>query len=187
MALDPVNYRLFVADDIHNRVMVFPAYGNACNCFASGENASYVLGQADFTHITGAKTQSGMTSPASLAYDSTNNRLFVGEIGNNRVTVFDVGPSAIHINGENASFELGQPSGTTAFTTSGANLTQSGMEYPAGLLYDPGSGRLFEADGDIDSGAGFGAGEGYHSHIGVRCHHDFHQYAALVSSRLRIG
>jgi DNA-binding beta-propeller fold protein YncE len=49
LAFDPVNSRLFVADEGNNRVMVFPTAATGGPLNGNGENASYVLGQANFT------------------------------------------------------------------------------------------------------------------------------------------
>jgi alpha-tubulin suppressor-like RCC1 family protein len=112
--------------------------------YSSGENAIYELGQPSganaFTTSTAATTQSGMHYPEGLTLDSVNNRLFVGDTGNNRVLAFNVPVSA---NGVNASYVLGQSSWTTATTAT----TQAGMYYPCGVSYDPNSLRLFVADG----------------------------------------
>jgi DNA-binding beta-propeller fold protein YncE len=51
-------------------------------------NASNVLGQANFGSGSGATTQAGMSGPGGVAYDATNNRLFVADGTNNRVTVY---------------------------------------------------------------------------------------------------
>src|SRR5260370_17349474 len=85
-----------------------------------------------------------MRVPSALAYDSANTRLYVTDESNNRVLAFNVATGTI-ANGENASNELGQPSGT-AFTSSTANLTQSGMSSPASLAYDSAPTRLFFAE-----------------------------------------
>jgi alpha-tubulin suppressor-like RCC1 family protein/sugar lactone lactonase YvrE len=152
VAFDPVNERLFVADGNNERVMVFNV---APATIANGENAAYVLGQSGFTSNSYATTQSGMYNPGGVAYDSYNNRLFVGDVNNLRVLVFNVSPGVIS-NGMNASYELGQPSGSAAFTTGlpsglyntapGLSLTQSGLDGAARLYYDPASGHLFVGD-----------------------------------------
>ncbi len=143
---DNANTRVFVADYYNNRVMVFNV---ATGSIANGENASYELGQPSggtaFTTSAAATTQSGLHLPDALAYDSANTRLFVADNLNERVLVFNVATGTI-ANGENASYELGQPSGGTAFTTNATALTQSGMYGPSGLAYDSANTRLFEGD-----------------------------------------
>jgi DNA-binding beta-propeller fold protein YncE len=60
-----------------------------------------------------------MNTPNDVAYDSVNNRLFVLDRGNNRVTVYNT--SSI-TNGENASYVLAQSN----FTSSSGNAGGSG-------------------------------------------------------------
>jgi DNA-binding beta-propeller fold protein YncE len=138
VAYDAANNRLFVVDT--NRVLVY----NVAT-ITDGMNAAYELGQPSgtaFTTSTAATTQSGMNTPLGVAYDATNNRLFVSDAGNNRVLVFN---TATITNGMNAAYELGQPSGT-AFTTNTMATTQSGMNSPNDVAYDATNNRLFVAD-----------------------------------------
>ncbi|TSC59509.1 MAG: Uncharacterized protein LiPW15_814 [Parcubacteria group bacterium LiPW_15] len=136
VAFDPVGNRLFVADYFNSRVLIFDT-----SSLASGMNASYVLGQVDFTSGVSATTQSGMIAPLALAFDSVNSRLFVGSNSSHRVTIYDVATSSIS-NGKNASFVLGQ----TTFTASNQATTQSGMSSPISLTYDSVNSRLFVGD-----------------------------------------
>ncbi|MCL5006970.1 MAG: peptidoglycan-binding protein [Patescibacteria group bacterium] len=138
LAYDPVNSRLFVADTGNARVLVFNV---ATSTISNGENASYVLGQVNFTSRSGALSQSGMASPYGLAYDQNDSRLFVADSYYNRVLVFNVATSTIS-NNENASYVLGQSS----FTTDVATTTQSGLNAPLTVSYDPTFSRLFVAD-----------------------------------------
>ena len=140
MDFDATNNRLFVADGDNNRVLVFNT-----TTITNGMNASYVLGQADFTHGGPGTTQAGMYVPFDVKYDSANKRVFVAEQYNNRVTVWNADPATI-ANGENASKELGQPSGANAFTTSAPATSQSGMNSPVALAYDSANTRLYVAD-----------------------------------------
>jgi len=77
LAYDPVNNRLFVAQNASDRVSVFDV-----TTINNGENAISVLGQSSFTSNDNATSQSGMYNPFGLAYDSTNQRLFVSEYNN---------------------------------------------------------------------------------------------------------
>lgn len=102
IAIDPAHHRLFVADQENNRVLVFnmDAQNNLLD-----KTADYVLGQPDFTTFSSGTTQTKMRRPRGLDYDAAHDRLFVSEIGNRRVTIFDV---ATITNGEPAAHELGQ-------------------------------------------------------------------------------
>ncbi len=134
---DQNNNRLFVSERDVNRILVYDL-----NIISNGENASYVLGQPNFTTSTGTTTQNGLIGPQyGLAYDHVNNRLFASDPGNSRVLVFDVTPSHMS-DGMNASYVLGRPD----FTTSTATTTQSGMSFPVGLAYDPVNNQLFSSE-----------------------------------------
>jgi len=136
VAYDSVNNRLFVSEYGNSRVLVF-----STSSISDGMNASYVLGQANFTSNGTATTQAGMNQANGLAFDSANQRLFVAEFGNNRVLVFNVAPGSI-ANGENASYVLGQAN----FTSGGANTTQAGMTQPGGMAYDAADTFLYVPD-----------------------------------------
>ncbi|MBI4433979.1 NHL repeat-containing protein [Candidatus Uhrbacteria bacterium] len=136
LTFDTSNSRLFVSDSGNNRVLVFDLSGGITN----GMNAANVLGQANFTSGGIAATQSGMDTPSGLAWDATNGRLFVSEMGNSRVLVFDL--SGGITNGMNAWRVLGQ----STFTTNAAATTASGMSSPAGVTWDATNGRLFVSD-----------------------------------------
>jgi DNA-binding beta-propeller fold protein YncE len=155
---DSTNALLYVADASNNRVLVFNLSGGITN----GMNASYELGQPSggtaFMTNTAATTASGLSFPQALALDSTNNRLFVVDYGNNRVMVFPLPATGLASNGESATYELGQPSGSTAFTTGGVSGGQSGFYQPDGVSYDPNNGRLFVSDGDNCRVLGFNVG-----------------------------
>ncbi len=148
VAIDSINHRLFISDSSNNRILVFTLDTNDNTATTT---PSYVLGQPDFTSASRATTQSGLFNPGGIDYDPNDERLFVTDIGNNRVIVFNVATSTI-TNGEDASYVLGQPN----FTSSAAATTQNTLSlveifnnnpnYIAGLRYDPVSSRLFVND-----------------------------------------
>ncbi len=134
--VDAVNHRFFQSDTTNNRVLVFNLNSNNQ---LDDLVADHVLGQADFHTKTAATTQVGMSSPQGLAYDATNNRLFVAQNGNHRVSVYAFTGSIS--NGMSAANILGQ----ATFTASSAATTQVGMSSPQGLAYDATNNRLFVA------------------------------------------
>jgi DNA-binding beta-propeller fold protein YncE len=138
LAFDALNNRLFVSDYHNSRVMVFSTAS-----IVNGMNASSVLGQSNFTTKVAAATQSGLSNPSELALDSVNKLLYVSDYTNNRVMVFS---TASVSNGESASFELGQPGGSTAFTSNGAAATQAGLNGPQGMALDSADNLLYVAD-----------------------------------------
>ncbi len=134
--IDSVRHRLFVPDGSNNRVLVFNL--DSSNTLVD-RLPDYELGQPSFTTSTARLTQSGMTGPNHVAYDSAGDRLFVSDATNNRVLVFDTSSLAT---GMNAAYVLGQ----AGFTSSTAATTATGMIAPAGLAYDSTSHRLFVSE-----------------------------------------
>ncbi len=135
IAYDPTGKRLFVSDSTSHRVLIFDISGGITNTM----NASYVLGQSDFTTITSGLTQSKFNSPDKMAFDDDRDLLFVGDHNNHRTLVFDI--SSGITNGMNASYVLGQAD----FTSNAAAITQAGQRYPGGVSFDPSTNRLFVA------------------------------------------
>jgi DNA-binding beta-propeller fold protein YncE len=134
IAYDAANHYLFVADYFNNRTLVY----NATN-LATGMNATYVLGQPNFTSSTGTASQSGEGGPASVVYDAAGHLLYVADWNNNRTLVYDTTNLA---NGMNATYVLGQPN----FTSSTGTATQSGEHDPGAVVYDTANHYLFVAD-----------------------------------------
>lgn len=128
---DSAGQRLFVADFTNNRTLV-----HSTTALATGQDAAFVLGQADFTSNAAAATQSGQGSPTAIELDPASQRLFVSNLASHRVLIYDV--SAIS-NGENAVGVLGQPD----FTSSASATTAAGLNQPIGLAFEPGTGRLY--------------------------------------------
>ncbi len=130
---DATSNYLFLDDILNNRVLVYDLSGGITN----GMNASYVIGQPDFTTGSSGLTQSKMNFPYGVYYASTTKYLFVSESNNNRVLVFDLSNGIT--NGMNASYVIGQPN----FTTNTATTTQSGMSAPSGVAFNTGNSNLF--------------------------------------------
>jgi Putative Ig domain len=138
MVYDPVNNRLFVEDEGQNRILVF----NLSSGISNGMNASYVIGQPDFTTNDSGVTQNQFSQLyAGIAYDNSNGYLFVYE--GERIMVFNVNPGNIS-NGMNASYVIGQPD----FTTMNGPFTNqnSFYAYYGGLVFDNVHKRLFVID-----------------------------------------
>lgn len=106
---------LWIGDTGNNRVLQFkPA-------FANGMSASLALGQASFTTNTAATTQSGLSGPFGIGFDSSGD-LGVANVNNSRTLGFTPPFS----NNQNASLVLGQPD----FTTATAATTATGQRQP---------------------------------------------------------
>ena len=136
-------HQLFVADTYNLRIVVFNLDSN--NALTSTA-ASNVLGWSDLNtqaNVPGATAANNFDSPDitgfDLECDSTNDRLFVTDSGNNRVMVFDV--TSVTDN-ENALYFIGQADSTA----NSSAVTQSGLNKPSGLAYDAVNDRLFVSD-----------------------------------------
>jgi len=72
---------LWVSDSNNNRILEFSPP------FATGMNATLVIGQSSFTTYGGATSSTGLYYPASIAFDSSGD-LWVADAGNSRVLEF---------------------------------------------------------------------------------------------------
>ncbi len=135
IVLDTVNHRLFLSDTTNNRILVYNLDSNNALIDRIPDN---VLGQLNFYTSTAANSQTGLNAPNGLAFDSTNNRLFVAEASGNRVKVYF---TTTITDGMNAINVLGQ----AGFTTATAATTQADMNVPTDVTYDAATGRLFVA------------------------------------------
>ena len=138
VAIDSINHRVFVADRLNNRVLVFEL--DAGNELVD-RNAKYVLGQSSYKNSSSATTASGLNAPVAVAFDEVANRLFVADRNNSRVLVYD---TTSITNGEDAVNVLGQ----TDFTTPTAGTTQGKLIAPNGLVLNDAGTLLYVADND---------------------------------------
>jgi len=146
---DTSHKRLFVADTWNDRVLVFDMTPGKVS---SGMEASYVLGQENFTtrdttvapdrfyfaSREGAGIYPSQSRAAELAMDRVHQRLFVTDGGHNRVLVFDVHPDRIE-SGANAIGVIGQDD----FTSTKEGFSASRWKLPGDLAYDEEHERLF--------------------------------------------
>ncbi|MBI2058614.1 MAG: carboxypeptidase regulatory-like domain-containing protein [Nitrospirae bacterium] len=145
VAVDTTNNKLWVADMTNHRVLMFDIAA-----ISDGENAADVLG-----HVTTAETVSYLSGeannpretsfnfPQHVALDTVNHRLYVSDLNNSRVLVFNLDTSN-NLADRVADFVLGQPSLLTVTQAT----TQAGMKRPQGLAVDTAGNRLFVADHD---------------------------------------
>jgi len=134
LTYDSAGQRLFVADSLNNRVVVYDVAS-----ITNGEAAEAVLGQSTFITRAEATTSTGLYGPSGLTYDSAGQKLFVADFWNNRVVVYNV---ASITNGEAAVSVLGQSN----FTSAGNATTSTRLYSPVGLTYDSAGQKLFVAD-----------------------------------------
>lgn len=132
VVVDPQRHRLFVANSNLNKVLI---YNLDVNNRLSDETVDFTLGDGSATGH--ANTFNG---PTSVALDVNKNRLFVSDVANRRVLVFELNSLATLMN---ASWVIGQSSLTTSTNRSDAADTLSS---PKGLTYDERTGFLYVAN-----------------------------------------
>jgi uncharacterized protein (TIGR03437 family) len=114
---------LLVSDIEHCRVLFFEGTSQT---FTNGQAASLVFGQKDFTSFGPGTGNDQMNAPHHIATDS-DDRLYVADTGNGRVTIFNHAPTA-------------GPDPQAAVT-----LTSS-LSSPRGVFVDAQSGELWVTD-----------------------------------------
>lgn len=131
-------FRLLVGDSGNNRVMYWAQVPRT-----SGADATYVMGQADFSRTTAGIGSASMRTPYGVASDGT--RIYVADAGNNRVLKFDAfpiasGAVALDVYGQN-TFDARTPNdddqnGTADDNPSARTLSSpTGVSYFGGVLY----------------------------------------------------
>jgi sugar lactone lactonase YvrE len=120
---------LWVADYVNNRVLEFQPP------LTDGMSASLVLGQTDFVASGPALSQSGLSMPSGISFDSSGN-VWVADSGNSRALEFQQPFST----GMGASFVVGQRN----YTTSGYSVTPSSLS-PWAIAFDK-PGNLWATD-----------------------------------------
>lgn len=155
--------RLYVADTLNHRVLIWNSMPTS-----NGKPADVVLGQPNFNvqvqsnlaEDTVVPKPENMLNPVSVTSDGV--RLFVTDLGHNRILVWNALPSS---NGAPADFAVGQPDLTSALANNVTALCQpvgqdengkdlhpfrcgATLEFPRFALSD--GTRLFVADGGND-------------------------------------
>ncbi|MBL9157207.1 MAG: NHL repeat-containing protein [Verrucomicrobiales bacterium] len=125
---------LYVSEALAHRVLAF----HDAATLANGANASFVLGQPNFTDLTDRTTRDGMEGPRGIAVDADGN-LYVADAFNHRVLRFD--DAGTLSNGANASSVLGQEN----FTASTFGVSTQRFSRPFDVAIDR-EGRLWVAD-----------------------------------------
>jgi sugar lactone lactonase YvrE len=131
--------RLWVADYDNNRVLRFDNAASKAN----GARADGVLGQPNFISRGTATTQSGMNLPFDITVDNATGRLYVVEVNNSRILVFNSAASLA--NGANASYVIGQTNFTTGTPNTGG-ISATTLDSPVSIFFDQISKVLLTAD-----------------------------------------
>jgi sugar lactone lactonase YvrE len=110
--------------------------------WTNGQNAQYVLGQADFTSNTAALTQNGMNTPNDVAVDVTNGKLYVADRMNHRILRYAY---PITGNQPNAEAVLGQGDFVSGTANRGGSVGANTLNSPRYIALDS-TGRLWVVD-----------------------------------------
>ncbi len=99
-----IDGKLFVADALNNRVLIWNSIPTANN-----QRADVVIGQPNFTQTSanqgGATTSATLNNPNSVMVDDTH-RIYISDISNNRILIFKTIPKT---NNQTADIVVGQP------------------------------------------------------------------------------
>ena len=98
--------------------------------FANNQAASFVVGQPDFTSRSASRTAATFSAPYDVALDPTTGKVFICDLGNNRVLRYT---SIKHfIFNQEAEGVLGQSN----FTNGNAGVSATRMNSPTGIHVD---------------------------------------------------
>ena len=139
VAVDSSN-QVFVVDSGNNRTLQFNP------TIATGEAASVVLGQPDFTHNASNNVDAGsLYNPFQVAVDtsSTPSHLYVADFNNNRVLGWLNADS--FANGGPADFVLGQPDFLSRSCNQATSVGGNTLCEPVGVAVDA-RGNLYVSD-----------------------------------------
>jgi sugar lactone lactonase YvrE len=127
---------LWVTDTGNNRVVEYTPP------FVDGGPPSIAIGQMSLNSSAPSTTQSGLSLPESISFDSSGN-LWVVDQNNNRVLEFTA--SSLKSDGPRATVEIGQAPGPRQFLTNASGSSQSAFNRPLGVVFSP-SGDLLVSD-----------------------------------------
>jgi len=142
VAIDSINHRLFVSDTNNNRILIFDLDAND---ELTDYEADYVIGQQTFSlnsvNEGGDVGASTLNAPTAILYDSTYQRLYISDTGNNRVLIFN---NQITQNDQSADIVLGQ----TNMSRNAPSATSVGLASPEGISINTSNNILAIADRD---------------------------------------
>ena len=144
LVVDEAHQRLFVEVPFQNRVLVFDVSPDRLR---SGQAASFVIGQTDFTSDEPGLSSRKIRQPDGISYDSLNDRLYLTDKGHQRVLVFDVHPDRMQNLPEAASV-IGEPDFDRARSgPADARHHSDRLHDPRGSYFDAADQRLFQSEG----------------------------------------
>ena len=122
----------WVADEGNNRALEYRTP------FATGESASVVLGEPNFT--TSSATYANSMSEVNGIWVDGHDNVWAADSGDNRVLEFS-GPAGTILTNATPTNVLGQGN----LTTYGANTSRTGLSYPTAVITDP-KGNIWVVD-----------------------------------------
>lgn len=133
--------RVFVADTQNSRVLIWNTFPTS-----NGKAPDLVIGQKDF--VTGFQPNTSVPTPTAsttlnpISATTDGVRLFVSDLGHNRVLIWNSIPTA---NGQPADIVLGQPDFTSFVSNNSSKLCDSdGKDSSGNLTYPARCGRTME-------------------------------------------
>lgn len=120
------NGRLFIADTQDNRVLIYnkiPTTNNAPADIVVGQTSFTAFVQPDLTATQPMTAANNMQTPVAVSTDGT--RLFVADLGQNRVLIFNKIPTA---NGASADVVIGQPDLVSATENNSYKVTDATLD-----------------------------------------------------------
>lgn len=120
------NGMLFIADTQDNRVLIYhkiPTTNNAPADVVVGQSTFTAFVQPDLTQSQPTTAANNMQDPVSVTTDGTH--LFVADLGQNRVLIFNSIPTA---NGASADVALGQPDLVSSTDNNSFNVTNTTLD-----------------------------------------------------------
>ena len=144
LVFDENHQRLFVEVPFQNRVLAFDARPGQ---LSSGQAASLVIGQSDFTSDEAGISSRRIRQPDGISYDTVNDRLYLTDKGNQRVLVFDAHPDRLG-NLPEAMSVIGEIDFDAARSGPGDPRHHADRLYdPRGSYFDAADQRLFQSEG----------------------------------------
>jgi hypothetical protein len=134
--------KLLVADQSNNRVLIWsllPA--------TDGQSANVVLGQPDFTSSAannGGVSSTSLNSPSSVAFSSFG-QVFVSDMGNNRILIWDSFPTYNHVPAYQVLGQSNMTDSTAANPPLSSSLSSARnilINYGSVIVADTGNNRI---------------------------------------------
>ncbi|HYF02644.1 MAG TPA: NHL repeat-containing protein, partial [Patescibacteria group bacterium] len=122
-------------------LIFFNIYSSAQAQWTDGMNATYVMGQSNFTSRTSGNGTEGMDTPIKVAIDLVNNKIYVVDLASSRVLRFSYPLTG---NQPTAELVFGQADFTSTSANRGGTVAANTLNLPYGVAVH--NGTLWIAD-----------------------------------------